>query len=199
MTYEETNAEIAANTSEKKITMQDVMSGQATLDDLVGQLTIPEMAELCVGTSRGNMGGDTAIIGSSSPQLYRGGGRHHFPMIEDRDIRNLVLADGPAGLRLSKHFKADAEGNVIPGTSDAPIPGMDLLMAGSPKPEIPEDAIDYYQYCTAIPIATLLCPDMGCGCNQRMWRYCRGRDERIRCDTVAGTGDEYSQKSVVRT
>lgn len=34
VTYEETNAEIAANTSEKKITMQDVMSGQATLDDL---------------------------------------------------------------------------------------------------------------------------------------------------------------------
>lgn len=156
VTYEETNAEIAANTSEKKITMQDVMSGQATLDDLVGQLTIPEMAELCVGTSRGNMGGDTAIIGSSSAVVPGAAGDTTSLMIEDRDIRNLVLADGPAGLRLSKHFKADAEGNVIPGTSDAPIPGMDLLMAGSPKPEIPEDAIDYYQYCTAIPIATLL-------------------------------------------
>ena len=147
VTYEETNAEI---------TMQDVMSGQATLDDLVGQLTIPEMAELCVGTSRGNMGGDTAIIGSSSAVVPGAAGDTTSLMIEDRDIRNLVLADGPAGLRLSKHFKADAEGNVIPGTSDAPIPGMDLLMAGSPKPEIPEDAIDYYQYCTAIPIATLL-------------------------------------------
>lgn len=156
VTYEETNAEIAANTSEKKITMQDVMSGQATLDDLVGQLTIPEMAELCVGTSRGNMGGDTAIIGSSSAVVPGAAGDTTSLMIEDRDIRNLVLADGPAGLRLSKHFKADAEGNVIPGTSDAPIPGMDLLMVGSPKPEIPEDAIDYYQYCTAIPIATLL-------------------------------------------
>ena len=156
VTYEETNAEIAANTSEKKITMQNVMSGQATLDDLVGQLTIPEMAELCVGTSRGNMVGDTAIIGSSSAVVPGAAGDTTSLMIEDRDIRNLVLADGPAGLRLSKHFKADAEGNVIPGTSDAPIPGMDLLMAGSPKPEIPEDAIDYYQYCTAIPIATLL-------------------------------------------
>ena len=150
VTYEETNAEIAANTSEKKITMQDVMSGQATLDDLVGQLTIPEMAELCVGTSRGNMGGDTAIIGSSSAVVPGAAGDTTSLMIEDRDIRNLVLADGPAGLRLSKHFKADAEGNVIPGTSDAPIPGMDLLMAGSPKPEIPEDAIDYYQYCTCL-------------------------------------------------
>ncbi|MDY2659176.1 MAG: glycoside hydrolase family 3 N-terminal domain-containing protein, partial [[Ruminococcus] gnavus] len=155
-TYEDTNAEIAANTSKKKITMQDVMSGQATLDDLVGQLSIPEMAELCVGTSRGQMGGDTAIIGNASAVVPGAAGDTTSLMIEDRDIRNLALADGPAGLRLSKHFKADAEGNVIPGTSDAPIPGMDLLMAGSPKPEIPEDAIDYYQYCTAIPIATLL-------------------------------------------
>lgn len=156
VTYEETNAEIAANTSDKKITMQDVMSGQASLDDLVGQLTIQEMAELCVGTPRGNMGGDTAIIGSSSAVAPGAAGDTTSLMIEDRDIRNLVLADGPAGLRLSKHFKADAEGNMIPGTSDAPLPGMDLLMAGSPKPEIPEGAIDYYQYCTAIPIATLL-------------------------------------------
>ncbi len=31
---------------------------------------------------------------------------------------------------------------------------MELL--GMPKPEIPKDATDYYQYCTAIPIATLL-------------------------------------------
>lgn len=155
-TYEDTNAEIAANTSKKKITMQDVMSGQATLDDLVGQLSIPEMAELCVGTSRGQMGGDTAIIGNASAVVPGAAGDTTSLMIEDRDIRNLALADGTAGLRLSKHFKADAEGNVIPGTSDAPIPGMDLLMAGSPKPEIPEDAIDYYQYCTAIPIATLL-------------------------------------------
>ncbi len=154
--YEETNKEIPLNISEKKITMQDVMSGQATLDDLVGQLTIPEMAELCVGTSRGNMGGDTAIIGNSSTVVPGAAGDTTSLMIEDRDIRNLALADGPAGLRLSKTFKADADGNVIPGTSDAPIPGMDLLMAGTPKPEIPEGAIDYYQFCTAIPIATLL-------------------------------------------
>ncbi|MEI3218872.1 MAG: hypothetical protein V8S08_03545 [Lachnoclostridium sp.] len=102
------------------------------------------------------------------------------------------------GIRLWKRFKADAEGNVILGISDAPIPGMDLLMAGSPKPEIPEDAIDYCQYCTAIPIATLL-PRHGMWMQSKNRRYCRGRDERIRCDTVVRTGDGCSQKSVVRT
>ena len=156
VTYGENNSEIVAISSDKKITMQDVMTGQASLDDLVGQMTIPEMAELCVGTSRGQMGGDTAIIGNASAVVPGAAGDTTSLMIEDRDIRNMVLADGPAGLRLSRIFKADADGNVIPGTSDAPIPGMDLLMKGAPKPEIPEGAIDYYQYCTAIPIATLL-------------------------------------------
>ena len=38
-----------------------------------------------------------------------------------------------------------------------------MLMAGVPKPPVPEDAVAYYQYCTAIPIATLLAQtwDMG--------------------------------------
>ena len=153
--YEEMNAEIARNTSAKKITMQDVMTGKADLDELVGQLTIPEMAELCVGTAR-TQGSDTEIIGNASAVVPGAAGDTTSLMLEDRDIRNLILADGPAGLRLSKTFKADADGNVIPGTSDAPLPGMDLLMQGMPKPQIPEGAVEYYQYCTAIPIATLL-------------------------------------------
>ncbi len=76
--------------------------------------------------------------------------------MEERNIRNIVLADGPAGLRLSRHFMADKDGNMISGTDEAGITGMELLGVGMPKPEIPKDAADYYQYCTAIPIATLL-------------------------------------------
>ena len=34
----------------KKITMDDVRAGAASLDELVGQLTVEEMAELCVAT-----------------------------------------------------------------------------------------------------------------------------------------------------
>lgn len=161
--YAGENQQITANVSNAKITMDDVMAGKATLDELVGQLTVAEMAELCVGTSRDQMGmGGAEVIGNASAVCPGAAGDSTSLMIDDRDIRNMVLADGPAGLRLSKHFMADAQGNVIPGTSEAPLPGMDVLFnlmnggEAKEKPPIPEDAEDYYQYCTAIPIATLL-------------------------------------------
>ena len=129
--------------------------GRATMEELTAQLTIPEMAQLCVGTARGGMGGES-VIGAASTLCPGAAGDTTSCMIADRDIRNMVLADGPAGLRLSRSFMADADGNVIPGTTDSPMPGMELLMDKLPKPEIPADAVTYYQYCTAIPIATLL-------------------------------------------
>ena len=153
--YHGLNEEIAIVESAEKVTMDDVKAGRSSLDQLVGQLTVEEMAQLCVGTARGGMGGES-VIGAASTLCPGAAGDTTSCMIQDRDIRNLVLADGPAGLRLSMKFMADREGNVIPGTSGAPMPGMELLFGDMPKPVIPEDAVTYYQYCTAIPIATLL-------------------------------------------
>nr|MBO6295421.1 glycoside hydrolase family 3 protein [Schwartzia sp. (in: firmicutes)] len=61
----------------------------------------------------------------------------------------------PAGLRLSKTFVADSMDNIIPGLGESALGGMEQLF-GITVPERPADAVDYYQYCTAIPIATLL-------------------------------------------
>lgn len=153
--YKAENISIPEKKTDQKITMDDVKAGKYTLEELVSQLTVPEMAELCVGTARGGWG-EESVIGAASAACPGAAGDTTSLMIEDRNIRNMILPDGPAGLRLSKSFKADAQGNIIPGTSDAPFPGMELVMGERPKPEIPADAVSYYQYCTAIPIATLL-------------------------------------------
>lgn len=152
--YQKGNPEIPAGNSSEKIRLTDVIQGKATLDELVGQLTVKEMAELCVGTSRGNFG-EESVIGSASAACPGAAGDTTSLMIEDRDIRNMILADGPAGLRLTKEFMTDKDDNILPGASMA-IPDMDLLLLGQPAPEIPADAVSHYQYCTAIPIATLL-------------------------------------------
>jgi beta-glucosidase len=63
----------------------------------------------------------------------------------------MILADGPAGLRLQPHFKTDREGNLLPGggiLNDVEEPFEPGLKA--------EETIDYYQYCTAIPIGWAL-------------------------------------------
>ncbi len=153
--YTDVNNEIPANKSETKITLTDVIAGKSTLDELIGQLTIEEMATLCVGTARGGLG-SRSVIGMASAACPGAAGDTSSALIDDRDIRNLVLADGPAGLRLSRYFKATKEGVIIPGTTEPRVfPGIRIQM-NTQEVEIPEDAVDYYQYCTAIPIATLL-------------------------------------------
>ena len=134
------------------ITLDDVIAGKADLKELVAQLTVEEMADLCIGTARGGGFGGPQV-GNSSTAVPGAAGDTTSQLIDSRKVPNLVLPDGPAGLRLAPHFVTDADDNVIPGLSDTGFGG--LFMQGE-KPERPADAKDYYQYCTAIPIATLL-------------------------------------------
>lgn len=152
--YQKENPRLASS-REEKLTMDDVRSGRASLDELTVQLTVEEMAELCVGTARGGMGGNS-VIGAASAACPGAAGDTTSRMIEDRNVRNMILADGPAGLRLSRYFSADRDGNLIPGSEDSSLAEIGMLLGQNRKTEIPEDAVTYYQYCTAIPIATLL-------------------------------------------
>ncbi len=136
------------------VTLQDVLSKNAAVDDIVSQLSNEELALLCVGTARGGFG-STSVIGAASTACPGAAGDTTSELINTRGITNLVLADGPAGLRLSKTFVADSEGNVIPGLGESAMGGIEQLL-GMPVPARPDGAIDYYQYCTAIPIATAL-------------------------------------------
>ncbi|MCR5703276.1 MAG: glycoside hydrolase family 3 C-terminal domain-containing protein [Eubacterium sp.] len=152
--YEETLKELPEKCTEVPITLDDVRDGKATLEELVGQLTVEEMAIFCVGTDR-ETEEIQSVIGAAS-MTPGAAGDTSGNLLETRKIPSMILADGPAGLRLSRTFITDGEGNIIPGTGDVPVPGMDLIAGGVPKPVIPEDAVTYYQYCTAIPIATMI-------------------------------------------
>lgn len=145
---------------EQVLTLEDVKEGKATIDELVAQLTVEEMAELCVGTERELGGGN--VIGSASACVPGAAGDTTSLLLETRKVPNLILADGPAGLRLQKHFKTDKDGNKLPG-------GEQFGLEIAPFAEnLPEDAVDYYQYCTAIPIATTLAQSWDMNLIQRM-------------------------------
>ena len=139
---------------EQTVTLQDVVAGQATLEDLVAQLTLPELAELVVGSARGGFG-STSVVGVASTACPGAAGETTSTLLESRGVQNLVLADGPAGLRLSRSFVTDSQGNIIPGLGDSAFGNLGELLGIVPPPR-PADAVDHYQYCTAIPIATML-------------------------------------------
>ncbi|MCI6433323.1 MAG: glycoside hydrolase family 3 C-terminal domain-containing protein [Clostridiales bacterium] len=134
----------APSGTDHMITLEEVRDGKYTMEQLVSQLSVEEMAEWCVGAARDNEN----VIGSASKAVPGAAGETSLALAY-RGVRDMINADGPAGLRLIPHFRTDAEGKLLPGGSA--IGGMAEDFA--PKQE---GDVDYYQYCTAIPIAWLL-------------------------------------------
>jgi beta-glucosidase len=133
----------------RALTLEDVKNGTATVEELVSQLTVQEMAELCVGTLR--MDGDASIVGNASALVPGAAGDTSSVISGSRGVRSMILADGPAGLRLQPHFKTTKDGALLPGgevSGDSTAPFDAKLTA--------KNSVDYYQYCTAIPIGWAL-------------------------------------------
>lgn len=136
--------------TDDQLTMADVKSGKASLKDLVSQLTVEEMAEVCKGAAKASMGGDASqVVGNASHAAPGAAGETVTLLQEKRGIRSMVLADGPAGLRLTAHFGEAPDGKQIAFTD--PLTGRDMKDL-----TVPEGTQEYYQYCTAIPVAALL-------------------------------------------
>ncbi len=129
------------------LTAADVRAGRCTVEELTAQLTVEEMADLCVGTLRA----DGSIVGNASHNVPGAAGDTSPVVKESRGIRNMILADGPAGLRLQPVFKTDKTGNLLPGGAV-----MGDMIEPFPSEYNDENSDTYYQYCTAIPIGWAL-------------------------------------------
>lgn len=123
--------------------------------EIVSGMTDEQMLYLCIGDFKDG-GGIASVIGSASSHVAGAAGETcgRFPKVP-----GLVMADGPAGLRLSKEFTRDADGAhsvgmALPaGMDDFLGPVVKFFMGmgqKKPKGEI------LNQYCTAIPIGTAL-------------------------------------------
>ncbi len=140
--------EIYTTDKTEKLTMDDILNGRCTVEELTAQLSVEELAVLCVGTERR---GEGSIVGSASNVVPGAAGDSAALLAEDRGIKGMIMADGPAGLRLQPHFKTTMDGKMIPGGAvmgDVIVPFPEDLDESQVK--------DYYQYCTAIPIGWAL-------------------------------------------
>ena len=99
-----------------------------------------------------------SIIGNASKNVAGAAGET-TSMLKDKEIKPLIMADGPAGLRLSRNYVKDekgvhAVGKTMPETildfMPAPVAALSGLMAYKPK----KGTEILHQYATAIPIGT---------------------------------------------
>ena len=80
--------------------------GKSSLDEVIGAMTLEEKAHLVVGTGMAGFSGDSAVIGATR-KLVPGAAGTTYP-IERLGIPAVVLADGPAGLRIDPKREGDS-------------------------------------------------------------------------------------------
>lgn len=73
--------------------------GKDSIDQVVAAMTLSEKALLLIGTGMAGFGGDVAVVGQSTSIIPGAAGTTHA--IERLGIPAIVLADGPAGLRIN--------------------------------------------------------------------------------------------------
>ncbi len=118
-----------------------------------------DLAILNVGDFRAKGLSIASVIGEASMHVAGAAGES-CRRFTDKGVDSIVMADGPAGVRLSKRFYEDAKGihpigSTLPETMLDMMPGiLRKLLEREPKEK--KGRVFGEQYCTAIPIATAI-------------------------------------------
>ena len=127
----------------------------------VDALSKEDAALLLIGDFDPNAKGFASMIGTAGRHVCGAAGESCGKV---KDISPMIMADGPAGLRLAKEYFEDAKGKHAVGNASMPDSITEMLsgpmkwvmslIGGSGKPK--RGCEIKTQYCTAIPIGTAL-------------------------------------------
>ena len=129
------------------------------IQELVASLSNEELAYICLGGFQDE--GSKSFVGNAGMRVVGAAGET-TGLFEDKGLPVLVMADGPAGLRLNKDYGKDENG-VYPLEMSLPAGFAEFLdddMAaglgsmGQQQPDRKGEVL--HQYCSAMPIGTAL-------------------------------------------
>lgn len=110
--------------------------------------TVEELIPLLYG----NITQGTSTLGSSGIRVPGSAGETTEALEAKYKERSLIMADGPAGLRLRQSYQVDLRTDTVYGVGVLGSLENGFLEAE----ELHEGADTYYQYCTAFPVGTAL-------------------------------------------
>lgn len=125
---------------------KDLGAGYTKAQKIVDSLSLEQRVAFATGdVSRGQ-----SEFGSAG-QTVPGAAAETVPVAEEDpwNVASIVLADGPAGIRLKREYQV-YEGAIETGDF------LEALEGGFFAKEKEKRGTTYYQYCTAIPVGTLL-------------------------------------------
>ncbi|MSD15014.1 glycoside hydrolase family 3 protein [Eubacterium ramulus] len=127
--------------------LQDQYPGRA--GEIVDQLSTEELIALATGDPAKDQ---VASALGSAGQTVPGAAAETVTVAEKAPyyVASIVLADGPAGLRLRSEYQVREDGSIDGGDF---LDGFENGYFAEPKES---KGIVYHQYCTAIPVGTLL-------------------------------------------
>ena len=160
-------------------------------EELVEKLTEEELIAMVIGeVSKGQEN----ALGAAGIMVPGAAGETSGILEEKYDIPGVSMADGPAGVRLIKKYEVNPENGQI--YSNGFLGALESGFFSTPEEH--EGADTYYQYCTAIPVGTLLAQTWNTKLLEEVGRGCGRRNAGIWRCMVAGSWYEYTQKSTVR-
>lgn len=115
---------------------------------LAGELPVEELIPLLYG----NITDSKSTLGSAGVRVPGSAGETTEGLEESHGIPSLIMADGPAGLRLRQSYQTDRQTDTVYGSG---VLGS-LENGFLEEKACYEDADTYYQYCTAFPAGTAL-------------------------------------------
>ena len=100
----------------------------------------------------GNMSEIRSTLGASGIKVPGTAGETSEALFDQYGIPSLIMADGPAGIRLQQTYEVDREKDTVYGTGVLGSLENGYLVGRKDH----EGAERYYQYCTAFPVGTAL-------------------------------------------
>ena len=135
---------------------------KADIPEEISNLTNEDLVKLNIGAFNPKAGAASVIGSASSSVAGAAGETAHI-----KDLPYLIMADGPAGLRISRDYTKDengvhAAGQTMPESTLellGPIQRMVIKRMGGKKPK----GEILHQYCSAIPIGTAIAQSWNTG------------------------------------
>ena len=111
-----------------------------------------QMTEDLIPLLYGNIAETTSTLGAAGIRVPGTAGETTEVLLDKYGIPSLIMVDGPAGIRLQQHYEVDRATDTVYGIGVLGALENGFLV----DREEHEGADQYYQYCTAFPVGTVM-------------------------------------------